>query len=230
MEQAGQCHQSPRHPGTEPLPPTEPRSSRFRGRPGRPRGPMTGEIASTRGSSWVASWALADERRTASGMPFRSTTRWYLEPALPRSVGWDRWRRPPFLPGRSGCRRSPATSRRRPHRRANRAPERAASPRPQLPANHEAAASRWCRYRSRVRSAASVRDSRFVARRRCPARVARTGTRGRPPFGFRGSSGNSGSMAFQRSSGPSGVFMTRKRQATSQGFATRSKSAGRRAG
>ncbi len=48
---------------------------------------MIGGMASTRGSSWVESWALAAERRTASGIPFRSTTRWYLEPALPRSVG-----------------------------------------------------------------------------------------------------------------------------------------------
>ena len=40
------------------------------------------------------------ERQTASGMPFRSTTRWYLDPALPRSVGLGPVWSPPFWPGR----------------------------------------------------------------------------------------------------------------------------------
>jgi hypothetical protein len=70
------------------------------GRPGFPRGPMIGGMASTSGRSWVESWALAAERRTASGMPFRSTTRWYLEPGLPRSVGLGPVCSPPFWPGR----------------------------------------------------------------------------------------------------------------------------------
>ncbi len=72
-------------------------AGRLRGRPGRPRGPMMGGMASTSGSSWVESWALAAERRTARGMPLRSTTRWYLDPALPRSVGLGPVCSPPFL-------------------------------------------------------------------------------------------------------------------------------------
>jgi hypothetical protein len=49
---------------------------------------MIGEMASTKGKSWVASWALAAERRIANGIPLRSTTTWYLEPGLPRSTGF----------------------------------------------------------------------------------------------------------------------------------------------
>jgi hypothetical protein len=63
-------------------------AGRFRGRPGLPLGPMIDGIASMSGSTWVPSWTLAAERRTASGIPVRSTTTWYLEPGLPRSVGF----------------------------------------------------------------------------------------------------------------------------------------------
>lgn len=73
-------------------------AGRSRGRPGFARGPMMGGIASTRGSSWVESWALAAQSRTAKGMPFRSTTRWYVEPTLPRSVGFGPVCSPPFRP------------------------------------------------------------------------------------------------------------------------------------
>ena len=41
-------------------------AGRLRGRPGLPRGPMMDGIASTRGSNWVESWALAADRRTAA--------------------------------------------------------------------------------------------------------------------------------------------------------------------
>ena len=94
-------------------------AGRLRGRPGFPRGPMIGGIASTSGKNWVASWALAAERRTASGKPLRSTTRGYLEPGLPRSVGFGPVCSPPFWPARSDDPRSPVTSRRRPRRRAS---------------------------------------------------------------------------------------------------------------
>jgi hypothetical protein len=40
---------------------------------------------------------LAAERRIASGIPVGSTTRWYLEPGLPRSVGFGSVAAPPFL-------------------------------------------------------------------------------------------------------------------------------------
>jgi hypothetical protein len=71
-------------------------AGRLRGRPGFPRGPLKAGMASTRGSNWVESWALAAESRTAKGMPWRSTTRWYLEPGLPRSVGFGPVCSPPF--------------------------------------------------------------------------------------------------------------------------------------
>src|SRR5215207_5037409 len=57
-------------------------------RRGRPRIPLTGGIASTIDSSSCESWVLAADRPTASGMPRRSTIRWYLEPGLPRSTGF----------------------------------------------------------------------------------------------------------------------------------------------
>ena len=54
-------------------------------------------MASTRSSNWVEPWALAAESRTVRGMPVRSTTRWYLEPGLPRSVRLGPVCSPPFL-------------------------------------------------------------------------------------------------------------------------------------
>ena len=50
------------------------------------------------GSKSVESWAVAAERRTARGMVLRSTTRWYLEPGLPRSTGFGPVCSPPFGP------------------------------------------------------------------------------------------------------------------------------------
>src|SRR5829696_7490860 len=59
---------------------------------------MMGRMLATSGPNWVVSWALAAERRTASGMPFRSTTRWYLAPGLPGSTGFGPVCSPPFGP------------------------------------------------------------------------------------------------------------------------------------
>jgi hypothetical protein len=86
-------------------------AGRLRGRPGWPRGPLTGGTASTIGSSSVESWVLAADRPTASGMPRRSTSRWYLEPGLPRSVGFGPVSSPPVWRARSTSRGWPATSR-----------------------------------------------------------------------------------------------------------------------
>ncbi len=44
--------------------------------------------ASTSGSSSCESWVLAADNPTASGRPVASISRWYLEPALPRSTGF----------------------------------------------------------------------------------------------------------------------------------------------
>jgi hypothetical protein len=69
---------------------------RRRGRPGRPWEPLTAGTASTSRSSSSESWVLAADRPTASGMPRRSTSRWYLDPGLPRSVGFGPVRQPPL--------------------------------------------------------------------------------------------------------------------------------------
>src|SRR5215203_7502030 len=49
---------------------------------------MTAGTASTMASSSRESWVLAADNPTARGMPVASITRWYLEPALPRSTGF----------------------------------------------------------------------------------------------------------------------------------------------
>jgi len=85
-------------------------AGRLRGRPGRPRGPLTGGTASTRRSS-SESWVLAADSSTVSGMPRRSTSRWYLDPDLPRSVGFGPVSSPPAWRARSSCPGWPGTSR-----------------------------------------------------------------------------------------------------------------------
>jgi hypothetical protein len=47
-------------------------------------------------SSSIESWVLAADRPTARGMPRRSTSRWYLLPGLPRSVGLGPVSSPPL--------------------------------------------------------------------------------------------------------------------------------------
>jgi hypothetical protein len=117
-------------------------AGRLRGRPGRPRGPLTGGTASTIGSSSIESWMLAPDRPAASGMPRRSTSRWYLEPGLPRSVGFGPVSVPPAWRARSTRPRSPVTSRCDRRGRAGPAAGDAAAARPQRAASRAAAASR----------------------------------------------------------------------------------------
>jgi hypothetical protein len=71
-------------------------AGRLRGRPGRPCGPLIGGTAATTASSSMESWVLAAESATARGMPLRSTSRWYLLPGLPRSVGFGPVSSPPL--------------------------------------------------------------------------------------------------------------------------------------
>jgi hypothetical protein len=91
---------APGDPGRDPPPAQRPTAAwvvvplspwslagRPRGRPGQPRGPLTGGTASTICSSSIESWVSAADSPTASGVAPRSTSRWYLEPGLPRSVG-----------------------------------------------------------------------------------------------------------------------------------------------
>jgi hypothetical protein len=86
-------------------------AGRLRGRPGRPRGPLTAGTASTTWSSSMESCVLAADRQTARGMPPRSTSRWYLDPGLPRSVGFGPVSSPPAWRARSSCRGWRGTSR-----------------------------------------------------------------------------------------------------------------------
>ena len=65
---------------------------------GRPRGLRIGQMVSTSSSSALESWTLAAVWIAASGTPFRSTTRWRLEPDLPLSVGFG----PVFSPPGGG--------------------------------------------------------------------------------------------------------------------------------
>ncbi len=155
-----------------------------------PRGPMIGGMASTSGSSCVASWALAAERRTASGTLFRSTTRWYLEPGLPRSTGFGPVCSPPFL-----ARTLSESTLARDQSMAASSPSQLRSllvqPR-QTPAA--------CQSRSRRQQVVPLpQPSPFGNKRHgqpvrstktMPASAARSGTRGRPPLGFDGSFGS----------------------------------------
>jgi hypothetical protein len=86
-------------------------AGRLRGRPGRPCGPLIGGTASTTASTSMESWVLAAESATARGMPRRSTSRWYLDPGLPRSVGFGPVSVPLVWRARSASPRWPGTSR-----------------------------------------------------------------------------------------------------------------------
>lgn len=68
---------------------------RRRSRPARVR--RSGGMDSMSGSNARLSCRLAGERRTASGIPLWSTTRWRLVPGRPRSVEFGPVRSPPCL-------------------------------------------------------------------------------------------------------------------------------------
>jgi hypothetical protein len=171
---------------------------RKRGRPGCPRGPTIGGFASITASRRIESWVLAGERRTASGMPLWSTTRWYFEPRLPRSTGFGPMSSPPRL-----ARTLRLSTLARDHSITPSSPSefsRVAWRRPQTPASYQS--------RSRRQQVDSLPQPSPVGRSRqgvpdrstkmMPPRAARSGTRGQPPFGFGRSRGNSGAIASQR--------------------------------
>jgi hypothetical protein len=112
------------------------------GRPGRPRGPMIAGTASTTCSNSNESWVLAADNPTARGMPVASISRWYLEPALPRSTGLAPVSSPHAGPARSRCQWRPGTSRPGWCRRASPAADDAAAPTLRPVASRGAAASR----------------------------------------------------------------------------------------
>jgi hypothetical protein len=116
-------------------------AGRRRGRPGRLRGLLMDGTASTTTSSSIESWVLAADSLTARGMPRRSTSRWYLDPGLPRSVGFGPVSSPPAWRARSSCPGWPATSRAGPRGRAGPTAGGAAAPRRRRAASRAAAAS-----------------------------------------------------------------------------------------
>src|SRR5512135_3556211 len=70
-----------------------------RRRRGRPRpGRLTAGAASSSGSSSRLSWVFAADSSAARWTPAASTKRWYLEPGVPRSVGFGPVNSPPFSP------------------------------------------------------------------------------------------------------------------------------------
>jgi hypothetical protein len=115
-------------------------------------------------SSSSESWVLAADNSTASGMPPRSTSRWYLEPDLPRSVGFGPVSSPPAWRARSSCPGWPATSQAGPLGRAHRAAAGAAAATHRPAASHAAAASRSSGCRSRAGGAGS---RGWIARHSC---------------------------------------------------------------
>jgi hypothetical protein len=197
-------------------------AGRLRGRPGIPLGPTMGGMASTRGSSCVASWAFAGERWAASGTPFRSTTRWYLEPGLPRSVGLGPVCSPPLLArtlSESTLDRLQSMTASSPSQFSSVSCNRCQTP-------------AACQSRSRRQQVVPLpppsalgnsRHGQPVRRAKMmPPSTARSGTRGRPPFGFGGSFGNRGSMASHRASGTRIEASMATMMSLRPGFATRS--------
>jgi hypothetical protein len=115
---------------------------------GRPRPSRTPGTASRVGASNNLSRRLAGVRRTPSGMPRRSTTRWRFAPGLLRSLEFGPDSPLPFSPARRRCRGTVGSSTVVPHPRG--APEERddAGSRRRLPANHAPCASKSCRSRS----------------------------------------------------------------------------------
>jgi hypothetical protein len=148
----------------------------------------------------VESWALEAERRTASGMPLRSTTRWYLEPGLPLSVGLRPVASAPPLARtlkKSTLARLQSIAAASPNQLRSVSCSRTQTP----------AASQSRTRRQHVvplpqpSSWGNSRHGHPVRRRKVrPRSAARLGRRCRPPLGLGGSLGSRGSMASHRAS------------------------------
>lgn len=139
----------------------------------------------------------------ASGTPRRPTIRWRFVSgalgAVPRSVGFLPTASPPFSPGGSRYRRSPATSRSGRPRRGDRGGGGGASARPPPRPSRAVAASRSSRSRSPTPAAGVPRGSRPAhiedPHQRRAIRHARAA-----PLGLGGSGGSNDRIAARRSS------------------------------
>lgn len=127
-------------------------------------------MASRVGAIITLSCRLAPLRRTPSGVPRASVTRWRFVPALPRSVGFGPVAEPLFWPGQRRCPGSLGSSRSRPPRAgASRAPD-AGAPARRPPASPVSDASNSSRSRSPSPLAASPTERLSAARTECRSR------------------------------------------------------------
>src|SRR5215207_9697232 len=135
---------------------------------GLPLGRLIGSTASMSSSKTIESWTFAPVRITASGIPFRSETRWRFVPFFPLSVGFAAVFGPPFWQGWKPnlVRHAPSRSGRPP--RGGREGPGAASPTLPPLATHVSVANNSSPIRSPSLGAASPRECRSLARRRCP--------------------------------------------------------------
>ncbi len=194
------------------------RPRRRRGRPLLPL-PMAGTASSVGTGIRLSCW-LAGPTSTSDGVPRASTIRWRLTPGLPRSVGLGPV---PRLPsggdGRAVERRPAPVDLPRSLHSFQQHPVQCrlhpglvpvAQP---PPAAHGRAASHlgWKHLHARPDRSTN----------KMPVSAARSGRRGRPPFGFGGSGGNSGAIAAHRSSGTRGWPCHMER--IKSGFVSRSK-------
>ncbi len=154
-------------------------SGRHRGRPARPWWPRTVGFVSSSGSNSMLSWVFAVDNMMCSGSPFASHRTWYLEPALPRSVGPRPVSSPPFSTAPTPRRCSLWSSRARRCWTARRARAGAAGPTRRRPATHVTAATRCAWTRIRAARVGLASGSRCRARTRSP--LARHGHRSGPP-------------------------------------------------
>lgn len=182
---------------------------------GRLRRPPCGvrirETASSRSGRKGVSWAFAPLSRLASGIPCASVIRCRLVPGLPRSVGLGPTASPPFVSEASRCRDGRVPTRCIQPGRGDRAGSAAIDSRPQTPAA--------CQSRSRrqqvtpdpqpISCGSSSHASPALRTKMIPVKQARSGTRGRPPFGFGGSGGSRGATSAQRSSVTNGLLRRR---------------------
>lgn len=164
-----------------------------------PRLPLTCATASTSSSKITAPWTLAAESIVASGTPFASVSRWCLVPALPRSTGLEPVYFSPFWPVRWPNLSSPATT-----RCARRGPAGHVASRATYatPASCQALKRRQhVSLLPKPNSLGSIsRVMPALRTKRSTPSTARSGMRGRPPFGLGGSGGSSGSITSQSSS------------------------------
>ena len=176
---------------------------------GRPRPWRTLGTASRAGASIMLSCRLAGLRRTPSGVPRRSTTRWRFVPGFPRSVGFGPVSAPPFSRQLRRYQGTLGSSPVVPHPRG--APEERgeAWSRHRLSASHAACG---LQVMPEPNSRGSISQGILERRMKMmPAKASRPLHQGQPAFGFGRFLGRSGAMFSHRSSDTRGLLMASQR-------------------